>query len=150
MPATVWGFFYGGLINPKVMEKVGLAPLRQELASLSGFDLEISPLVNLVPRYGTTVFGLLLETTHEQLVHVYGQLKARYHPFPVVANELGEGRLVPSLCYIVPSMPPAQADASHIAPLLEAGELLGFPDWYMTKIRSYLPGTDSPGTKLRA
>lgn len=85
-----------------------------------------------------------LETKHEQLGHVYGQLKARYHPFPVLANEMEKGRLVPSLCYMVPAMPPSQADVSHIAPLLEAGEHLGFPEWYMTKIRSFLPATCGP------
>jgi hypothetical protein len=142
MPDTVWGFFYGGLISPDVMRRVGFTPRRQKPARLTGFDLRISPLVNLVDSPGDTVFGLLLETTHAELAHVYGQLQATYLPQPVVVDDLEGGR-VPALCYIVPDMAPGQAEASHILPLLSAAESHGFPDWYLAKIRSYLPAEGS-------
>jgi Gamma-glutamyl cyclotransferase, AIG2-like len=138
MSDSVWGFFYGGLISPEVMQRVGFTPQQEALAWLPGFDLRIAPLVNLVSSPGASVFGLLLQTTHAQLDHVYGQLKATYVPFPVVAHEM-DGRLIPALCYIVPDMAPAQAEASHIQPLLAAGVKLGFPPWYLAKIRSFLP-----------
>lgn len=142
MADTVWGFFYGGLISPKVMQRVGFAPRREALAWLPGFELQISPLVNLVRNPGESVFGLLLETTHAELDRVYGQLQAAYFPHPVVAHDM-MGGLVPALCYIVPAMVPAQAAASHIQPLLDAGEKLGFPEWYLAKIRSFLPAAGS-------
>ena len=68
---SVWGFLYGGLINPNVMKRVGFHATKQIRAWLHGFDLRISPLVNLVQSEGDIVFGLLLEATHDQLAHVY-------------------------------------------------------------------------------
>jgi len=138
MSASVWGFFYGGLINPKVLDRVGMKPTRQQSATLAGFDLRISPYVNLVPSPGHVVFGLLMEVTHAELQRTYSQLKAVYLPQAVVAFDI-DGRLHPALCYIVPDMPPGQAETDHVEALATAGESLGFPDWYVAKIRSFLP-----------
>lgn len=137
MSETVWGFFYGGLINPDVMTRVGFRPRSEITASLAGFDIRISPLVNLVPDPQAIVFGRLFETTHSELKHVYGQLAAEYYPYPVLAQD-AESRFVPALCYIVPDMPPGQANADHIAPLLATAMQLGFPTWYLDKIRAFL------------
>jgi len=138
MSTHVWGFFYGGLINPRVMDRLGMTPRHQELAMLPGFDLRIAPLVNLVRSPRDVVFGMLMRLTHEQLQNVYGQLKAVYLPEAVLAVD-AEGRARPALCYIVPDMEPGQADADHVNPLLESAQALGFPEWYVSKIRSYLP-----------
>lgn len=138
MSSSVLGFFYGGLINPEVMARVGWAPSRGELASLPGYELRIAPWVNLLPNPLETAYGLLLESTHADLDRVYGQLKATYLPFPVAAHD-AHGRVRPALCYLVPEMPPAQADADHVLALLEPAEQLGFPDHYLDRIRSFLP-----------
>ena len=138
MAGSVWGFFYGGLIDDAVMERVGLRPTQRISAWLAGFEIEISPLVNLVPRPGAVAFGLLLETTHIELDHVYGQLKARYVPIPVLAFDM-QGRQIPALCYVVPEMAPGRAEAAHILPLLSSAEKLRFPAWYISRIRSFLP-----------
>ena len=138
MTSSVLGFFYGGLINPEVMARVGWKPRRREVASLPGYELRIAPLVNLVPNPLETAYGLLLESTHEELALVYGQLKATYLPFPVAAHD-AEGRVRPALCYIVPDMAPGQAEADHVLALLRPAEQIGFPDHYLEKIRSFLP-----------
>jgi Gamma-glutamyl cyclotransferase, AIG2-like len=131
-------FFYGGLINPEVMKSVGLEPTRQELATLPGFDIRISPYVNLVRNAGHLVFGMLMEVTHAQLQHAYSQLKAEYQPEPVLVLD-ADGAYRPALCYLVAEMPPDQADVDYVEALATAGEALGFPDWYLAKIRGYLP-----------
>ena len=138
MQASVWGFFYGGLINPAVMERVGMAPSRREVATLSGFDLRIAPYVDLVRSPGQTVFGLLMEVTQGELQRTYAQLKASYFPEAVLAQTL-DGRLRPALCYLAAAMPPGQAEAAHVEALAAPAEQLGFPDWYLAKIRSFLP-----------
>lgn len=138
MNELVWGFFYGGLINPEVMERMGMQPRQQELATLSGYDICISPWVNLVHSPRDRVFGLLLQLTHRELSQAYGQLKVAYLPYPVVAEDQS-GRLRPALCYLASSMQPAQAEASHVLNLLKPAERLGFPEWYLAKIRSFLP-----------
>lgn len=141
MNDLVWGFFYGGLINPEVMQRVGMSPQRQELATLSGYELQIAPWVNLAPNPRSMVYGLLMLLSHRELSHVYGQLKAPYFPFPVLAQDQ-EGRLRPALCYLSPNMQPGQPEASHVENLLKPAESLGFPEWYIDRIRSYLPRSD--------
>lgn len=138
MTSSVWVFFYGGLINPAMLDKVGMKPKRQEPATLSGFDIRISPYVNLVRSAGQTVFGVLMEVTYAELEHTYSQLKARYLPEAVIVSD-STGRLRPALCYIVSDMPPGQAEVDHVEVLATAAESLGFPDWYLARIRSFLP-----------
>ena len=87
MTSSVWVFFYGGLINPTMLDKVGMKPKRQEPATLSGFDIRISPYVNLVRSAGHTVFGMLIKVTHGELEHTYSQLKARYLPEAVIVAD---------------------------------------------------------------
>lgn len=138
MTSSVLGFFYGGLINPDVMKRVGWTPRPGEVATLPGYELRISPWVNLVPNPLETAYGMLLQSTHDELAHVYGQLKATYLPFPVAAHD-ADGRVRPALCYIVPDMAPGQADADHVLALLQPAEQLGFPGPYLDRIRSFLP-----------
>lgn len=137
-PERVWGFYYGGLINPKVMQQLGMAPAAQDVAMLPGYELQISPLMNLVRDDRQTAYGLLLSLTHDEIDHVYGQLKARYYPYPVLARDR-EGRERPALCYLLPTLAPGQADAHYVNNLLEPAIALGFPDWYLDRIRSFLP-----------
>jgi Gamma-glutamyl cyclotransferase, AIG2-like len=136
--STVWGFFYGGLINPEVMARVGMKPTGQEVATLPGYDIRIRPLVNLVTDPGSVVYGLLLQLTHEELHKVYSQLKATYLPQPVLAFTL-DGKARPALCYVVPELADGEAEAEHVLSLLKAAEKLDFPDWYLEKIRRFLP-----------
>jgi Gamma-glutamyl cyclotransferase, AIG2-like len=138
MDSTVLVFFYGGLINPKMLARVGMKPKRHERATLTGFDLRISPYVNLVRSPDAMVFGLLMEVSRSELQLTYSRLKAVYVPEAVLVTDSG-GRLVPALCYIVPDMAPDQAEVDHVLMLATAAEELGFPQWYLDKIRSFLP-----------
>lgn len=144
MTSSVWVFFYGGLINPTMLDKVGMKPKRQEPATLSGFDIRISPYVNLVRSAGHTVFGMLIKVTHGELEHTYSQLKARYLPEAVIVADSTD-HLRPALCYIVPDMPPGQAAVDHVETLAAAAESLGFPGWYLSRIRSFLPAGAKAG-----
>ncbi len=141
MNDLVWGFFYGGLINPEVMQRVGMTPRSQEIATLSGYELQIAPWVNLAPNPRSVAYGLLMLVSHRELGHVYSQLHAPYFPFPVLAQDQ-EDRLRPALCYLSPDMQTGQADASHVENLLQPAIRLGFPQWYIDTIRSYLPRAD--------
>jgi hypothetical protein len=138
MDELVWGFFYGGLINPEVMQQVGMTPKRQARATLAGYDIRIEPWVNLVPSQDDVAYGLLMQLTHRELAHAYGQLKVPYYPFPVIAQEL-DGRFVPALCYLSPGMEPGQAERSHVENLLKPATELDFPQRYLAKIRRFLP-----------
>ena len=137
MTDSVWCFFYGGIINRDVMKRLSFQPECEHTASVLGFELRISPLVNLVPSPNGVTFGRLMRTTHGALEAVYSQLQARYLPYPVVAT--GErGWTIAALCYRVPDMPSGRAEASHVQPLLTSAIEFQFPDWYVEKIRSFI------------
>lgn len=140
MTTEVLVFFYGGLINPRMLDRVGINPLHRENAALAGFELTISPYVNVRPCNSGAVFGQLMGVSHDDLERVYAQLKVKYLPHPVLAS-CADGRHVPALCYIAPEMPEGQAGHDHVMMLLEAAQELAFPGWYLDRIRSFLPPT---------
>lgn len=138
MSSEVLVFFYGGLINPRMLARVAMNPAHRENATLAGFELTIRPYVNLrVCETGTT-FGQLMRVSHEDLERVYAQLKVKYLPYPVLALS-AEGRHVPALCYIAGEMPDAVAERDHVMMLLETAQQLAFPSWYLERIRGFLP-----------
>jgi hypothetical protein len=67
----VWTFFYGSFINLEVLAAQGLVPERHEVARLSGFDIQIRPLANLVRAEQHCVYGILATATHGQLGRLY-------------------------------------------------------------------------------
>ena len=134
----VWGFYYGGLINSKVMQNFGMIPKKQEIACLQGYDLEISPLMNLVQKQDKAAYGLLLLLPHQQIEHAYSQLKAKYFSYPVLAQNT-EGCLRPALCYLLLQQKLGEVDKQYVNNLLEPAILFGFPGHYIDHIRSFLP-----------
>lgn len=138
MSSEVLVFFYGGLINQRMLERVGINPSHRESATLAGFELTIRPYVNLRACNAGVVFGQLMTVSHENLERVYAQLKVKYLPYPVLTLS-AEGSHVPALCYIAGAMPDSQAEREHVMMLLEAAERLAFPAWYLDRIRAFLP-----------
>jgi Gamma-glutamyl cyclotransferase, AIG2-like len=138
--SLVWGFYYGGLINPEVMSRLGMKPTQSVVATLPGYALQFAPLVNLVPSPADTVYGLLLELTHAEISAAYSQLKTAYLPMPVIAFDL-DGRARSALCYVVSEMPEGVVEETYVRTLLDPAETLGFPGWYLDKIRAFLPSS---------
>lgn len=131
-------FFYGGLINPKMLERLGVASREQTPATLPHHALTISPWVNVEPAEQGEVFGVVMDMTDKELASIYGQLKVAYHP-ETVEVRFDNGRTAQVACYVAAPMTPAQADEGHVRMLLEAAEARAFPAWYLDRIRSYLP-----------
>jgi hypothetical protein len=72
MPESqVFAFFYGSYMNRAVLAEVGLTPACWEPAALPGFDIQITPRVNLVRSSGSLVFGALATATHSELGRLY-------------------------------------------------------------------------------
>ena len=129
-------FFYGGIMNPLVMARLGLQPRSQTPAILPGFDITFAPLVNLVRSSMDVVFGVLAELPHAEIAHAYSLLRTPYDPEPVLAFDALQ-RVRPALCYIAHGMAPASSDQEQVNNLLAAVEDLGFPGWYLSKIRRF-------------
>ena len=130
-------FFYGGLINSKMQEKVGLVATDATHMLLHGYALTFEPYVNLRPSPSDHVHGLVMNVSHAMLETVYGHLAVKYYPYPVICTTL-DGAMRPALCYLAPHMEFGPLDNVHIENLAEAAELCGFPSDYVAKVRSFL------------
>jgi len=137
---SVWTFFYGSFINLEVLEAQGLVPERHEVARLSGFDIRIRPLANLVRAERHCVYGILATATHGQLGRLYDYardgLGGTYLPEAVLAETLA-GTLRPALCYIDPSPEPAPATGDYVDRIVGPARDFGFPAWYIERLERF-------------
>ena len=140
--AKVSVFFYGSYMNPDVLGEAGFTPDHFQTATLSGFDIRIQPLANLVRTDGGCVYGLLTVATHAQLTRLYAHardvLGGTYLPYPVVV-ETHDGHLTPALCYLAPSLEPAPPSNEYIDRIVKPARQHGFPDWYIERLESFRP-----------
>jgi hypothetical protein len=139
---TVWTFFYGSYINMEVLREVEYIPEKREVARLTGFDICIRPLANLVHSNQHSVYGILATGTHAELERLYAHAKdvlgEIYLPEAVPAETL-DGKWRPALCYICPAMLPKPATNDYIDRIVRPAREYGFPDWYVQRLESFRP-----------
>ena len=139
----IWTFFYGSNMDLGVLKSVDYRPLRVEAARLSGYDIVIAPLANLVPSDQSCVYGILASGTHEELDRLYGRygqdkLGATYLPYPVVCETL-DARQVSALCYLCPSMEPAATNDVYLDKITGPARDFDFPEWYINRLEAFRP-----------
>jgi hypothetical protein len=143
---VVWTFFYGSFINREVLQKAGYVPERCEVAKLSGFDIRIQPLANLVRSDQHCVYGIVAPATHEQLRRLYAQdWVGTYLPEPVLVETV-DGKWRPALCYIAPAPEPRPAADDYIDRIVGPARQYGFPDWYIARLESFRPQGGAVGS----
>jgi hypothetical protein len=136
---TVWTFFYGSFINLDVLRQAGYIPERFEVARLTGFDIRIQPLANLVRSDQHCVYGIVALATHEQLHRLYSQeWVGTYLPEPVLVETL-DGKWRPAFCYVAPAPPPRPAGDDYIDRIVTPARQHGFPEWYIARLESFRP-----------
>jgi len=142
---TIPTFFYGSYINRQVLAEVDLDPERFEVARLSGYDLRIAPLANLVVAEARSVYGVLATATQAELDRLYTHarevLGGTYLPESVLVQLLS-GEFEPAQCYIAPNLPEAAPDEAYVQRILGPARALGFPEWYLSRIEAFLPASD--------
>ena len=144
---AVWTFFYGSYMNLEVLRAVDLVPERIEVAQLSGFDIRIRPLANLVRSDDSCVYGIVATATHAELAHLYEHardvLGGVYLPEAVLA-ETRDGNRLPALTYIAQALEEAPAAADYVERIVAPAREYGFPAWYIERLESFRP----PGKPL--
>lgn len=135
-------FFYGSYINSDVLKQVNFIPESYEAAKLSGFDIVIRPLANLVRSDKDCVYGILTSGTHEELENLYAHarnvLGSAYLPEAVLV-ETSDGKFKPALCYISPGIEEKQAENDYIDRIVNPAKKYGFPGWYIKKLENFRP-----------
>jgi hypothetical protein len=138
----VWTFFYGSFINLDVLKQVDYVPERYDVAKLSGFDIRIRPLANLVRSDKHSVYGIVATATHEELRRLYAYardaLGGAYLPEPVLV-ETSDGMWRPAFCYLATGMEPHPATTDYFDHIVGAARQHEFPDWYVARLEAFRP-----------
>jgi hypothetical protein len=136
----VWTFFYGSFLNLDVLKQTGLVPERYEVAKLSGFDICIQPLANLIRSDQHCVYGIVATATHEELGRLYDYAQSHlggiYLPEPVLVETL-DGKSRAAFCYIAPSMETRAPSNDYIDRIVGPARQYGFPEWYVARLESF-------------
>lgn len=107
---------------------------------MSGFDIQIRPLANLVRYEQHCVYGIVATATHQELHHLYAyaqtDLGGTYLPEPVLTETL-DGKCRPTFCYIAPTMEPKPATKDYIDRIVTPARAWGSPDWYIARLESF-------------
>lgn len=137
----VVAFFYGSYINRSVLAEVDLVPDRIEVGCLSGFDIRIGPLANLVRAPDCCVHGILAAATHAELDRLYAhardELGGVYRPEAVLVQARDDGRFVPALCYIAEDLAPGAPADDYLDRIVGPARELGFPEQYVRRLESF-------------
>ena len=133
-------FFYGSYINFDVLRSVDYVPEHWEVARLSGFDVRIRPLANLVRSQRHCAYGILATATHAELARLYTHardvLGEVYLPEAVLVETL-DGKWRPALCYLCPHMEPRPAANDYVDRIAGPARAHGFPEWYVQRIERF-------------
>ncbi len=134
-------FLYGAAISLKVLEAAGLPKRAFAPASITGFDLIIQPVANLVEAGDGIVYGILANFTHAELTilkeyHLSQVTNIDYNVEPVFVTTRG-GKIVPAITHISTNLTPASAENDYIDSILKAASTYGFPKWYMDRIEKF-------------
>jgi len=138
---TVEVFFYGSYINFDVLSEAGIDKRPFVTGQISGLELRIAPLANLVKNEHGTAFGILTRLTHEELERLYSDhalkiLGGEYLPEAVIVHA-ADLKFYPALCYLAPQMLESRADPEYVDRILIPSLEYGFPEWYLDHIKSF-------------
>jgi hypothetical protein len=140
--SAVWAFFYGSYMNFNVLKEVNLVPRQHAVGKLSGFDIRIQPLANLVVCERSCVYGIVASATHDELSRLYAHaqhvLGGVYVPQAVLV-EVKESKWMPALCYLAPCMRPEPARDEYIDRIVAPAKEYGFPAWYIERLENFRP-----------
>ena len=135
-PKRIAVFFYGSFIRPEVMAKGGLAPDHVTVARLSGYEIHVSPYACIERSSEHTVYGIVVQTTHEELQRMYSMDGVGVFLPEAVVVETTDGLLQPAMCFMPPARDTKPADRDYLDRLIAAGERYGFPSWYLARLRA--------------
>jgi hypothetical protein len=138
----IWTFFYGSFIDLGVLRVLGVAIEKYEPARLSGFDIRIQPLANLIRSDRDCVYGIVALASHDELRRLYDHARrehgAVYLPEPVMV-ETFDGKWRAALCYIAPKMESRKASNEYLEHIVEPAKQYRFPDWYIARLEAFCP-----------
>ena len=139
--AEVNVFFYGGYMDFKVLENLGIGKRDYQVAQLMGYELTIGRSANVRKKGLHSVYGIITRLTHHEIDALYGQdaqakLGTEYLPEPTVIMT-SEGNILPAFCYIAYESMDGEPSSQYIDTILNASKAYNFPEHYIQHIESF-------------
>ena len=136
----VWVFFYGTFMSARILREYGIECEETIPAKLNGYELSISPRVNLKKNDACVSYGGLAHISHQDISRLYGDLITKfgitYNPYPVIA-ELANSNFKPALCYISSDIEKSSADSAYVEEMVQCAIELEAPEAYVRHIKSF-------------
>ena len=129
-------FFYGLFMDEALLREKGANPANRRSASVENFSLVIGARATLVPREGQTVHGVVFSLTHAEVDALYAEASVSAYRPEAVSARLGDGSVIPALCFNLP-VPPAndERNPQYAAKLKALAERINLPPDYVASIR---------------
>ena len=137
MSKTVSVFFYGSFMRPDVMAKSAFNPAQIDVAKLNGYDIDLDPHANIFPHPFSSVYGILVRATHEELNRMYGVSGVGVFLPEAVLVTVNDSHWIPALCFMPPSRSENRPDQAYLARLIEAATLRGLPRDYIARLEKF-------------
>ncbi|HEY0171712.1 MAG TPA: gamma-glutamylcyclotransferase family protein [Pyrinomonadaceae bacterium] len=128
-------FFYGLFMDEALLRAKGLRPENRRAASVEGFGLFIGERATLVPRVGSTVYGVIFSLTRGEVDALYSEESVGAYRPETVSALAADGSVTAALCYNLPA-PPADGgrNPQYAAKLREVAGREGLPADYVSSI----------------
>jgi len=129
-------FFYGLFMDEHLLATKGIRPIEVSSGFIDGYGLRIGERATLIRCRGGRAYGTIMDIDSREVAELYADNSvADYLPEPITVA-LMDGTRVDATCYNLPAHKASGANHDYAARLLDLATRLGFPDSYLSEIRS--------------
>ena len=137
MSKSVSAFFYGSFMRPDVMAQSAVNPAKVDVAKLNGYDIAFDPHANIFPHPFASVYGILVQVTHEELNRMYGVTGVGVFLPEAALVTVNDTNWIPALCFMPPCRNELSPDQAYLDRLIEAAILRGLPQDYIARLKKF-------------
>ncbi len=125
-------------MRPEVVTNAGFVTEKIDVARLSGYDICLDPHANIFKRPFASVYGIVVNVTHEDLNRMYGATGVgAFLPEAVLVDTLND-RYLPALCYMPSKRNDEKPDQAYLLRLIEAATFRALPTEYINRLKILL------------
>lgn len=133
-------FFYGLFLDPDILIELGHAPQNIRLAKLKNHKLVIAERANLIEKYGSSVWGNIIDLEEKELDQLYAEKSvADYQPI-IVTCALSHNKKENAVTYTLPNdyIMNAAKNNDYAKKLLSVCKKYNFPEEYLKQINQII------------
>ena len=122
-------------MDEALLREKGMDPVNRRIAAAENFCLVIGARATLVPCASGMVHGVVFALTRSEVDKLYSEDSVSIYRPEAISVRLGDGSVIPALCYNLPSPPLAEErNAQYASKLRALAERIGLPPDYVSSI----------------